>query len=195
MSDETKKKKKKKKKKASALAPPAPPREEAAELRDDTATDEPKPSDPKLDVPPEVAHDDREIDHGAVIRFGAILAVVTALVLGAMWSFTRQMEHASLEGAPEPPPMASELPIGPPDPKLQPHPRDGLAALREAEKRDLESYGWVDQKGRVARIPIDRAMDILAERGLPTRQMGPREEERVTQPTDGSLEPPHEDLK
>ena len=31
----------------------------------------------------------------------------------------------------------------------------------------LASYDWVDQKNGVVRIPIDKAMDLLAQRGLP----------------------------
>ena len=43
------------------------------------------------------------------------------------------------------------------------------AALRPGEDAILNSYGWVDQKNGIARIPIDRAIDILAARGLPAR--------------------------
>ena len=35
------------------------------------------------------------------------------------------------------------------------------------ENEVLGSYDWVDQKNGVVRIPIDRAMDLLAQRGLP----------------------------
>jgi hypothetical protein len=37
------------------------------------------------------------------------------------------------------------------------------------EVQRLNSYGWVDQQAGIARIPIDRAMALLAQRGLPTR--------------------------
>ncbi len=33
----------------------------------------------------------------------------------------------------------------------------------------LKSYGWIDRDKGVVRIPIDRAIEILAERGLPVR--------------------------
>ena len=44
----------------------------------------------------------------------------------------------------------------------------------EVEKQDkvLESYDWVDQKNGVVRIPIERAMDVLAQRGLPVVPQG-----------------------
>ena len=40
------------------------------------------------------------------------------------------------------------------------------------QDRILASYDWVDQKNGVVRIPIDKAMDLLAERGLPVRAAG-----------------------
>ena len=36
-----------------------------------------------------------------------------------------------------------------------------------AEHADLNSYGWVDRTSGIARIPIDRAMQLVLERGLP----------------------------
>ena len=39
--------------------------------------------------------------------------------------------------------------------------------------RLLNSYGWVDPKAGVVRIPIDRAMDLLLQKGLPVRGKQP----------------------
>jgi hypothetical protein len=41
--------------------------------------------------------------------------------------------------------------------------------LRRHEDEILNSYGWVDQKAGVVRIPIDKAMDLLVQKGLPTK--------------------------
>jgi len=38
--------------------------------------------------------------------------------------------------------------------------RDG-EDLRDAQRRELESWGWVDRDAGVAHIPIDRAMDLV----------------------------------
>ena len=37
------------------------------------------------------------------------------------------------------------------------------------QENELNSYGWVDQQGGIARIPITQAMDLLVTRGLPVR--------------------------
>jgi hypothetical protein len=54
-----------------------------------------------------------------------------------------------------------------PQPRLLIKPGASLAELRTAEDTDLNSYGWVDRTAGIARIPIDRAMQLLLERGLP----------------------------
>jgi hypothetical protein len=59
-------------------------------------------------------------------------------------------------------------------PQLEPmtgspsRPRPFAASADDAGRR-LSSYGWVDREAGIVRIPIDRAMDLLAERGLPAR--------------------------
>jgi hypothetical protein len=55
-----------------------------------------------------------------------------------------------------------------PEPRLEQNERTELEGFRYQEEQRLNSYGWVDQKAGVAHIPIDRAMQLIAERGLPT---------------------------
>lgn len=43
-----------------------------------------------------------------------------------------------------------------------------LAEFRAQEDALLSSYGWVEKDKALARMPIDAAMKIVAERGLPT---------------------------
>ena len=40
------------------------------------------------------------------------------------------------------------------------------------QEKQLNSYDWVDEKAGVARIPIDRAMELIAQRGLPVYSQG-----------------------
>ena len=56
-----------------------------------------------------------------------------------------------------------------PKPNLELNAQADLAAVRSRENAELASYGWVDRKAGVVRIPIDRAIDLLAQRGLPFR--------------------------
>ena len=54
-----------------------------------------------------------------------------------------------------------------PQPRLETKPGEGLSKLRAAEESDLSTYGWIDQKTGTVRVPIDRAMQLLLQRGLP----------------------------
>lgn len=54
-----------------------------------------------------------------------------------------------------------------------------IQTLRPGEEQLLHSYGWVDQKAGFARIPIDRAIDIVAARGLPARSASPPEDDQT----------------
>jgi hypothetical protein len=67
-------------------------------------------------------------------------------------------------------PMASREQSKPAPPQLEEHPANELQDLRANENKVLESYGWVDKKTGTVRVPIDRAMQIVAQRGLPTRK-------------------------
>ena len=56
------------------------------------------------------------------------------------------------------------------EPRLQVNAPSELRTMREAEDRMLNSYGWVDPQSETVRIPIERAMEILAQKGLPARE-------------------------
>ena len=60
----------------------------------------------------------------------------------------------------------------PPAPRLQANPRLELQEMRAEENAVLQSYGWVDRDQGVARMPIDEAMKIVVQRGLPARDSG-----------------------
>jgi hypothetical protein len=41
--------------------------------------------------------------------------------------------------------------------------------MRAEEDQILGSYGWIDRERGIVRVPIDRAITLLAQKGLPTR--------------------------
>ncbi|HUA65385.1 MAG TPA: hypothetical protein VME24_06030 [Alphaproteobacteria bacterium] len=45
-------------------------------------------------------------------------------------------------------------------------------ALYSAQNQRLNSYGWEDRSNGIVHIPIDRAMDLILQSGLPTRTNG-----------------------
>jgi hypothetical protein len=59
-----------------------------------------------------------------------------------------------------------------PEPRLEQNERGQLGDVVEAQDRILASYDWVDQKNGIVRIPIDQAMALLVQRGLPVLPQG-----------------------
>jgi hypothetical protein len=60
-----------------------------------------------------------------------------------------------------------------PEPRLQPDEVRDMDLFRQSEDKRLHSYGKVDASGQTIHIPIERAMEIVAERGLPNFGLAP----------------------
>lgn len=60
-----------------------------------------------------------------------------------------------------------------PEPRLEPIIGQTLAETRKREREKLTTYGWVDKSAGVVRIPIDRALELTAASGLPSRAGAP----------------------
>ena len=123
-----------------------------------------------------------------IFLFGLIIGcVLVALVLKGLYSYLDSYEnhHQAAQSPLVQQTTTDTRNVEPGDIKKFPQPRlesdetTEINAFRMQEEETLNSYGWVDQQAGVARIPIDRAMALLAQRGLPTRpQAG------VTPPSD-----------
>jgi hypothetical protein len=55
-----------------------------------------------------------------------------------------------------------------PEPRLEDNERTELNGFRYSEEQELNSYGWVDKNAGIAHIPIEQAMQSIAQKGLPT---------------------------
>ena len=63
-----------------------------------------------------------------------------------------------------------------PQPRLEENERTQLRQIIEGEDSKLATYNWVDKDKGVVQIPIDRAMDLLVQRGLPVHQENAHQE-------------------
>jgi hypothetical protein len=119
----------------------------------------------------DVVHEESDVNVGAIIRYGIGLLVVGAVVHVFLWwllgSYERQHERAQTQVYPL---AAGQRDRLPPFPRIQENPQQELQELSGKQKAQLEGYGWVDKEAGVARIPIEDAMKMVIERGLPTRE-------------------------
>jgi hypothetical protein len=123
-----------------------------------------------------VRHERSDVNVKAILGVGAGLAGITLALAGVVWLLVVFLSNRAADTAPmEFPLAASHEQRLPPEPRLQTNPREDLAALRQSEERLLRSYGWVDKDAGVVRIPIDEAMKLTLERGLPARTPDGRE--------------------
>ena len=119
----------------------------------------------------EVHHETSDVDIAGIFRFGAGLLVVAVIVHLLIFVLFRYFESRESARVPAEYPLArSQGDRVPPEPRLQTDPRQNLSDLRAKEDEWLTSYGWVDRNAGIVRIPIEAAMKLTLDRGLPARQ-------------------------
>jgi hypothetical protein len=59
-----------------------------------------------------------------------------------------------------------------PNPRLETDERGQLDPILTNEEDRLYTYGWIDEKAGTMHIPIERAMELVVQRGLPVRPQG-----------------------
>jgi hypothetical protein len=119
----------------------------------------------------EVHHETSDVNIAGIFGFGVGLLVVATIVHLLIFVLFRYFESREAARVPAEYPLArSQEDRLPPEPRLQTNPRQDLIDLRGKEDEWLGSYGWVDRNAGVVRIPIDEAMRLTLERGLPARE-------------------------
>ena len=119
-----------------------------------------------------LGYETRDIKIRVVALFGLGLAVAMIAVLFLMSSlfdlFERRAERI------EPPPR-SLVAVAPAPAGIRGEVESGeeLRASRAFEDSVLTAYGWVDPESNLVRVPIDRAIEIVAAKGLPARETSP----------------------
>ena len=110
----------------------------------------------------------------AVFLVGLLVLMVAAylivLLVFRLFNAQKVAEDATAD------PVAVERAALPPEqrlpaePRIQADPGGDLQVLRRAEDRLLLNYGWVDREAGIVHIPIDQAMKLVVQEGLPVRQ-------------------------
>ena len=119
---------------------------------------------------PHIGHETTDVNVRAVGKFAiglVVLCVVSIALLFGLLKFFQSREETSVANTVEPTKMF-------PQPQLQKTPIPDLKAIRAEEDKLLNGYAWVDQPKGVVRIPVDRAIEVLAQRGLPSRSEVPK---------------------
>jgi hypothetical protein len=149
---------------------------------------------------PDVAHEESDVAVRPLLWFvGGLTAftiVVCVVVLLMFMYFQRREESQELEASPLARQGAERLP---PEPRLQlapgfgvttddgqkrdlfykpntqpvPQPQSEYLLLRDEWRRELEDYGWADQKAGTVRVPVEQAMQLYLQRQQSKQQGTP----------------------
>ncbi len=112
---------------------------------------------------------DREVSLKGIVYTGVVLALIVVVFGVLMWWLSLGLRAGMVAGDP-PPPVLPEARVQelPPEPRLQTDPTDDLRILRAEEDEFLTGYNWIDEGGGIARVPIERAMELMAAGALET---------------------------
>ncbi len=119
-------------------------------------------------VPTAVGHETEDADIRPIVYTGiglALTAVAVGIFVYGIFKYLGGHAIATVQVNP----MSVDDQQIPPAPRLEEHPAIELQQLHAQEDQMLSTYGWVDKKTGVVHIPIDRAMDLMLQRGFPTR--------------------------
>ncbi len=112
-------------------------------------------------------YEDSDVSVGRLYAFaGGVVGLIVLGVLGSAFVFHFFVRHQPL-GPPASP--FEDVRALPPEPRLQTTAPLDLQSYRTGQEKILEGYGWVDPHAGLVRIPVDRAMDLLLQKGYPVR--------------------------
>ncbi len=139
---------------------------------------------------PAQRHETEDVNIWAIGKVGIGLIVTTILSLFLVLGVFRYLEQQDRASQPPPRVGGNVQQKLPPQPRLVEDEPDDLKQVRTEEDQSLNGYGWADQQHTHVKIPIDRAIDQVAQRGLPVRPSGDQGgAASVSVPTESSLGP------
>ena len=107
-------------------------------------------------------HEQREVSVRFIVVSLITLLIGTFLVCLLVVGIFQYFHNTYL-----PPQATSVPPLLPPEPRVEEKPYLQLQNLRVLEDHVLNSYAWVDQSQGTVRVPIERAIDMVTQKGLP----------------------------
>jgi hypothetical protein len=123
--------------------------------------------EPRTDLQASYELSDLRPGYIAFFGIGLFVVLVISVVIASLIVHYKTVQHARQD---TPIPRLAGEREAMPEPRLQVGAQNELRQMRAAEEAALNSYGWVDKNAGIVRIPVDRAMEILAKKGLPARK-------------------------
>jgi hypothetical protein len=117
---------------------------------------------------PQNGYERSDANSRGLVYFLLIMAAILAATSLSLILLFKHFERADNPGSFVAAPFAGTQPL-PPPPRIQSVPGVDMQSYYQSQQNLLDTYGWVDKQNGVVRLPIDRAMELLLQRGLPVR--------------------------
>jgi len=114
---------------------------------------------------PTPSHERSDVSARGAAWFALSLVFGVALTALLVWWMQMRLDHSVPVWPHQPTPANPQFRS--PAPVLQTASTEDLKIFRAAEDKALQSCEWMDRKAGVIRIPLDRAREIILQRGLP----------------------------
>jgi hypothetical protein len=139
---------------------------------------------------PRQRHEVRDVNIWAISKVGIGLIITTIASVAIVWGM---FAYLRVEYNAQPPERGIDVNAmkWPAKPNLQYNVDEARnqAEYRSTEQQTLNDYSWVDQQHTQVKIPINRAIDELVQKGLPVRSQPPAAVGDVSVPTESGLGP------
>ena len=101
-----------------------------------------------------------------MLAYSAGAAAILLLAVLALAS-VKQAHDRAAEADPPKSRLANLRDTVPPAPRLQESPAFEMRMMRDEQAAAIGKTRWIDQQTKVVQVPVERAMQLIAERGLP----------------------------
>ncbi|MGI8469300.1 MAG: hypothetical protein ACR2N3_12695 [Pyrinomonadaceae bacterium] len=124
--------------------------------------------DEQKNINADVSFERKDANARALAWIGAGIVVTAILLELFLYLFYQGIKNAAAP-SPQLPALSvvREQQNAPTEPQLQVNPVADMKQFREQENEKLNNYGWVNREQGVVRIPIEQAMKLIVEKGLP----------------------------
>jgi hypothetical protein len=131
----------------------------------------------------EVAYEPRDLSARGIFAFLIGLALMTVIFVFMLRGLYMLMDRYEADHQTPPSPLVTDVPKDTrhvpadartkfPEPRLEVDERTQLNDFLMQQEDQLATYGYVDQQAGTVRIPIEQAMKLVAQRGLPVLPAG-----------------------
>ncbi len=140
-----------------------------------TSHDHSGPEEIRLPLHDDVAYEKSDVSTGPILKFLFWLGVAVFLSFVVSLGIYKGLKAYWLDTYPPSPPSAAIVgPQLPPEPRLQPmvghqvDPQQDWRNMQELDMKANDRLRWIDEKTGLAQIPVTDAMQVIAEKGLPS---------------------------